>query len=168
MNSTPTPGSSDEDEILSFLARVEKFLLRIIEGIVIFFVHRIPKWTYEVIRGCLEHLWEYVERFIRIVVRLGRVVGLMVVLAALVIGPGVALSYANAPWALVIWVGLIVGALLFALQHYVRKEYERRKRERAAQPSRRLVCGECRTAHAGPKAPIKCDHCGAEWRGVEV
>jgi hypothetical protein len=169
MNPTPPPDPRSEDEVLSFLTRLERFLLRIIEGIGIFFVHRIPKWTYEVIRGLLENVWEYLERFVRIIVRLGRVTVLTGVLLVVVIGPGLLLYRANAPGAAQLaWVGLIVGAILFALQHYARKEYERRKRERAVRTGVRQVCSRCRTAHSGPVAPPMCQNCGAVWSGVEV
>jgi hypothetical protein len=169
MSTTPPSGPGGDDEVLSFLDKIAHFLQEIIKGIFTFFGRRIPEWIRDVIRGFLEHIWEYVQRFVRIIVRVVRVAVLTVVLIAVVIGPGLLLYHTKAPEiALPIWVALIAGALVYAVQRYARKEFERRKQARAARTGRTLVCKNCRTAHAGPIAPPICSYCKEKWIGVEV
>jgi hypothetical protein len=169
MAATPPPGSKGEDEVLSFLERLERMLARLIEGIGVFFVHRIPKWMYEVIRACLEDIWAYLERAVRVLVRLVRVMILTAVLLAIVLGPLFVLSNAEAPaLAYLVWVVLIFGAIAFGLRRYIRKELERRRQAKTARVARPQVCANCRTAARGPEPPSRCPHCGADWRGVQV
>ncbi len=169
MAATPPPTSREEDEVLSFLERLERLLLRLIEGIGVFFVHRIPKWTYEVIRACLQDIWSYLERAVRVLGRLVRVAILTTVFLGIVLGPFFLLARAEAPaLAYLVWVTLILGAIAFGLRRYLRKEFERRRRAKAAGMTQLQVCARCRTAARGPEPPPRCSHCGAEWRGVPV
>ena len=48
------------------------------------------------------------------------------------------------------------------------KMYEERKRRRAAQAGPQLVCGKCFTTHKGPAAPAICSYCKEKWTDVEV
>ena len=173
----PPPGSSNEDEVLSLLGRIERFLewvqnylARIIEGIFVFFFKRLPRWTFDFIRHCFEHIWIYIGRLIRVVIRLVIVIVLAVILGLIVIGPGVALyHYTEAhPLAMLTWSVLIVIALLFAFQRRLWKLYmDSRERLRARQ-SQRLVCGHCNTLHSGSTPPFFCSYCNQKWTDAEV
>jgi hypothetical protein len=167
----PQPSSpEDKDEVLGALARFERLLKRVIEGIFVFFIHRIPKWTYELIRGVLEHLRHYFERLIRITIRLVRVAFWLVILVGVVVGPGVAMLYWNAPQPILyIWCVLILCAMLFGLQRYARKEYERIKNERQKRRGVKLKCAQCGTHDPNNPSPKICRFCGCKpWVGVPI
>jgi hypothetical protein len=169
MSPAPPPGPDGQDEILSTLARIERFLFRILQGIVIFFAQKIPRFLYDVLKALWRNFWAYFEKLARIIGRAGRVAILSMLLVLVVVGPGVVLYRSEShPVLLVLWIALIAGALLYAFQHYLWKEYLRRKQERAARVGSRLVCVSCRTAHKGLKPPVVCRICGKPWVGVEV
>ena len=164
---TPPHRPEDDDEILSLLTRLERFLVRVLEGIFKFFL-RIPRWTADLFLYFWSYLEVYLGRLLRITIRLGRVILLTGLLGLVVVGPGLALYYYAPPLWWLIWSGVIVCAVVFGVGHYVRREYERRKQERLGHSSGRLACAFCRTLHAEPTPPVRCPHCEKLWVGVEI
>ena len=176
MTTTPPHAPHEADESLTFLGRVEEFLAgierllrRLIYGIGVFFLHRIPKWTYEFIRDCLENVWTYIERAARILFRLSRVMIWSAVLLAIVVGPFLALNQSGAPdWTHLVW-GLMIGcAIVFGFRRHIRQEIERVRDAMRARRGGLEVCSHCKRKPRGAVPPAHCDNCGNPWKGERI
>ena len=87
------PSSDDDDQVLSFLAKVERLLKRLNEGVLIFIFKKIPKRIYDVAEALIRHFREYFDWAIRVSKSLGKITLFLLVLTFFVIGPPLVFSY---------------------------------------------------------------------------
>jgi len=185
MTAHPDPNPDDEngqtarpvDEAKSALDQFELrlkravgFLGSLFVGFFLFFIHRLPKWTYQVVREFIRRISHYLGQVGRILVYTVLVVVLAAALIALLVGIPYGLYAVGTPVVVPIVVaGLEVVAILFAVQRYLWKKWKA-YRARKAQQKVQIelpVCAVC-GVECVDKSPTVCPACGEPWRSLKV
>ncbi len=77
----------DDEDVMSFLEKIEAALRRMIVGVFRFIFVRLPMWVYELGKGFFDWIGRALGYMVRLTVKLARVLCLAVVWLALVFGP---------------------------------------------------------------------------------